>query len=63
MMDEYLGMLARQAGIDDVDIRKLRVFADMVIADKGKEIEVLKDELYIARAQNELYNSIVNGSF
>ena len=63
MMDEIIWKLARQAGIDDVDVRKLRVFAEMLIDSKNKEIESLESKLYSARAQNEIYRGVVQDNY
>ena len=63
MMDEIIWKLARQAGIDDIDVRKLRVFAEMLIDSKDKEIQSLESQLYTARAQNEIYKGVVHDSY
>lgn len=62
MMDEIIWKLARQAGIDDIDVRKLRVFAEMLIDSKDKEIESLESQLYTARAQNQIYKGVIYDS-
>lgn len=61
-MDEIIWKLARQAGIDDIDVRKLRVFAEMLIDSKDKEIESLESQLYTARAQNQIYKGVIYDS-
>ena len=63
MMDEIVWKLARQAGIDDVDVRKLRVFAEMLIDSKDKQIQSLESALYTARAQNEIYRGVVQDNY
>ena len=63
MMEEIIWKLARQAGIDDVDVRKLRVFAEMLIDSKDKQIESLESALYTARAQNEIYKGAIHDSY
>lgn len=62
MMDEIIWKLARQAGIDDIDVRKLRVFAEMLIDSKDKEIESLESQLHTARAQNQIYKGVIYDS-
>ena len=62
-MEEIIWKLARQAGIDDVDVRKLRVFAEMLIDSKDKQIESLESALYTARAQNEIYRGVVQDNY
>lgn len=61
-MDEIIWKLARQAGIDDIDVRKLRVFAEMLIDSKDKEIQSLESQLYTARAQNQIYKGVIYDS-
>ena len=63
MMEEIIWKLARQAGIDDVDVRKLRVFAEMLIDSKDKQIQSLESALYTARAQNEIYRGVVQDNY
>lgn len=63
MMDEVIWKFARLAGIDEVDVRKLRVFADMLIDSKNKQIQSLESELFTARAQNEIYKNVINDSY
>jgi hypothetical protein len=60
MTKEIIWELASQAGIDDVDVRKLTVFAEMLIDSKDKQIQSLESKLYSARAQNEIYKGIIN---
>jgi hypothetical protein len=63
MLDEIIWKLARQAGIDDIDVRKLRVFAELLIDSKDKEIQSLESQLYTARAQNQIYKGVIYDSY
>lgn len=63
MMDDIVWKFARLADIDDVDARKLRMFADMLIDSKNKEIQSLESKLYSARAQNEIYRGVVQDNY
>ena len=63
MMEEIIWKLARQAGIDEVDVRKLRVFAELLIDSKDKQIQSLESALYTARAQNEIYRGVVQDNY
>jgi len=51
--------LARMAGIEGVDSRKLRVFADSVLIEHDNE---LKQQLSIAKSQNEIYKGVIYDS-
>lgn len=62
-MDELIEMYARQAGIEGVDTRKLKVFADFIWANQKSKIESLECELFAAKAQNEIYRNVVNDSY
>jgi len=48
--------LARMAGIESVDSRKLRVFADSVLIEHDSE---LKQQLFVAKSQNEIYKGVI----
>jgi hypothetical protein len=63
MLDEIIWKLASQAGIDDIDVRKLRVFAELLIDSKDKEIQSLESQLYTARAQNQIYKGVIYDSY
>lgn len=63
MMDEVIWKFARLAGIDEVDVRKLTLFAEMLIDSKNKQIQSLESELFTARAQNEIYKNVINDSY
>lgn len=61
-MDEIIESLARQAGIEGVDPRKLRVFAESIMDSKDREINQLKSQLFTAKAQNEIYRGALYDS-
>lgn len=62
-MDEVIWKLARQVGIDDVDVRKLRMFAELLIDMKDAEIDILKSKVFVLQSQNEIYRDAINDSF
>jgi hypothetical protein len=51
--------LARIAGIEGVDLRKLKVFADSVLIEHDNE---LKHQLSVAKSQNEIYKGVIYDS-
>ena len=55
-MNMNIEALARVAGLDGVDSRKLRVFADAVLIEHDNE---LKQQLSVAKSQNEIYKGVI----